>query len=433
MYRKAVTLLAIALFTLPSFGQYNWQQDFLKGRYRRLYHHFSTEMRSAITFQNFKKSLNQLNALYGRFESIEPLNTEKGSHRLFTENGALQLIHRQGEKGIETFFIGTLSYEMPAEARSLRILRERHQLVLNDSQSLRAELWLPDGVQKPPVLVMVHGSGALDMDESVGATKVFLDLAYAMAKHGIATFRYEKRTLAFSEWQKSDSLTLNAECIQDALSALRVLRQSTHIDTSAIWVLGHSLGGYALPLILSQEKSWAGGIILAGSSRPLTEIVPEQIEYLSQRDGKISSTEKRLYKKVKRFDMCYQQENWKAMDRMLPKLSLVYYWPLAFFKNTRHYDPPMHLKNHTSQRVLVLQGGRDYQVDTTHFNRWKQAADSERIAFKLMPASNHLFIAGEGASYPAEYFVPANVEQGVSEVIADFILKQGAFFNIQEP
>lgn len=433
MSRKAAILLTITLFFLQSYGQYDWQQDFLKGRYRRLHHHFSNEMRAAISYKQFKKSLHQLGAVYGQFESIDTLNAASGIYLLYAENGALQLIHRGEKEEVHTFFLKTLTYEMTDDARFVRILRERHQLALNDSQALRAELWMPDGVEKPPVVVMVHGSGPLDMDESVGASKVFLDLAYALAKQGIATFRFEKRTAAFPEWQESDSLNLTNECVLDAISALHILRQSTHIDTAAIWVLGHSLGGYALPLILSQGKNWAGGVILAGSSRPITELITEQVRYLSMRDGKFSFSEKRLYKKLKRLDQLYRNEQWQLMDKMLRRHASIYYWPLAFFKETRHYNPPMHLQKNTSQRVLVLQGGRDYQVDTTNFTQWKQAADSDRIAFELLPASNHLFMAGEGASYPSEYFIPANVEPLVAEMIADFILNQGAFFNISEP
>ena len=54
----------------------------------------------------------------------------------------------------------------------------------------------PDRAAACPAVVLVHGSGPNDRDETVGGTKVFRDLAFGLASRGIAVLRYHKRTLA---------------------------------------------------------------------------------------------------------------------------------------------------------------------------------------------------------------------------------------------
>ena len=70
----------------------------------------------------------------------------------------------------------------------------------------------------------------------------------------------------------------------------------------------------------------------------------------------------------------------------------------------------------------VLQGERDYQVTLTDLERWRQAlADRPNVKFIAYPKLNHLFVAGEGKSTPAEYSVPGNVAAGVIQDIAAWI------------
>jgi fermentation-respiration switch protein FrsA (DUF1100 family) len=75
------------------------------------------------------------------------------------------------------------------------------------------------------------------------------------------------------------------------------------------------------------------------------------------------------------------------------------------------------------QPVLVLQGGRDYQVPAEDVTAWEQAVGPRRgLTVKRYPALNHLFIAGTGASSPAEYAVPGQVAQEVIDDLARWVL-----------
>ena len=59
---------------------------------------------------------------------------------------------------------------------------------------LPGTLTLSKRTRKPPVVVLVHGSGPHDRDETIGPNKPSKDLAWGLASRGIAVMRYEKRT-----------------------------------------------------------------------------------------------------------------------------------------------------------------------------------------------------------------------------------------------
>ena len=74
--------------------------------------------------------------------------------------------------------------------------------------------------------------------------------------------------------------------------------------------------------------------------------------------------------------------------------------------------------------MLVLQGGRDYQVTETDFNNWKTGlAGMTNVTFKLYPDLNHLFVPGEGPATPQEYEKPGHVAEPVVEDIASWVKK----------
>jgi hypothetical protein len=74
--------------------------------------------------------------------------------------------------------------------------------------------------------------------------------------------------------------------------------------------------------------------------------------------------------------------------------------------------------------MLVLQGGRDYQVMVQDFDRYRAAlAGHANATLTLLPGLNHLFIAGEGKSTPAEYSRPGHVDREAIDDIVAFIAR----------
>jgi len=88
------------------------------------------------------------------------------------------------------------------------------------------------------------------------------------------------------------------------------------------------------------------------------------------------------------------------------------------------YDPIEVAKNLTIP-MLILQGGRDYQVTIEDFEGWKNGlAGQGRVWFKFYPNLNHLFISGTGKPSPIEYEKFGNVARIVVEDITKWIKGQ---------
>ncbi len=141
---------------------------------------------------------------------------------------------------------------------------EREVQVGSGEWVLPATLTLPKGERPFPAVVLVHGSGPQDRDETIGPNKPFRDLAWGLGSKGVAVLRYVKRTKAYAgKLAKAMDLTVKEEVLDDALAAVDLLRKVQGVDPNKIFVLGHSLGAMAAPRLASSTR-----ISLGSSSWP---------------------------------------------------------------------------------------------------------------------------------------------------------------------
>ncbi len=261
-----------------------------------------------------------------------------------------------------------------------------------------------------PAVVLVHGSGPQDRDETVGPNRPFLDIARGLADNGIAVLRYEKRTKARPQDFASGHYTMDEETTHDAVAAVTALRTTPGIDPNRIYVLGHSQGGMLAPRIAQQSGNVAGLILLAAPARSLLTILPEQNHYLLNADGNISELEQQFLDDLQRKIDAVRSDAVIA-DKDTPLGLPAHYW--------RTFDKinPVTDARALALPMLFLQGGRDFQVIDTDWQLWRSAfADAPRATFKHYPALNHLGIAGEGPGSLDEYQKPGKVD---AQLIAD--------------
>ncbi|MHB1457512.1 MAG: alpha/beta hydrolase [Armatimonadota bacterium] len=285
----------------------------------------------------------------------------------------------------------------------------------SSDMKLPGTLSIPKGKGVFPVVILVHGSGPNDRDETIGPNKPFRDLAEGLASKGIAVLRYDKRTKVYPTKMMSN-ITVKDETIDDVIIAVNQMRKTPKIDPKRIFVLGHSLGGMLIPRIAARGSGISGFIVMAGAARQLENAMIEQFEYIFNADGSISDEEKKQLDAIK-------VEVAKVQD---PKLSIdgpsILGGPPSYWLDLRGYHPPVAAKQ-IKQPLLVLQGGRDYQVTVKDFAEWKKSlASKKNVKFKLYPALNHLFIAGKGKSTPSEYEIMAHVDLPVINDITSFVL-----------
>ncbi len=295
---------------------------------------------------------------------------------------------------------------------------ERDVTVGSGEWALPGTLTMPAGAGPFPAVVLVHGSGPNDRDESIGPNKTFKDLALGLASRGIAVLRYDKRTFVYGAKLVSlAQFTVKEESIDDTLAAVALLRTTAAIDPAKIFVLGHSLGGMIAPRIAAADARIAGIIVMAGAVRSLPQSMIDQYQYLAEADGTVSAQEQQTIDGAKQLADIVAKltpEDAKSARNISGA-------PASYWLDLRGFDPPAAAAR-LSQRMLILQGARDYQVTVADFDRWKAAlAGKPNAQFHLYPALNHLFLPGTGKSLPAEYAVPGHVLVDVINDIASWI------------
>jgi len=290
----------------------------------------------------------------------------------------------------------------------------------HEDWSLPGILTVPQGEGPFPCVVLVHGSGPNDKDETIYQNKPFRDIAWFLAEKGIAVYRYDKRSYVYgSEFVKDPSLTLNEETVIDAVTAVELLKEQEMIDSSCIYVLGHSLGGQALPrineMLLWQDSSVAGFIFLAAPARNFAELMREQYDFLYSLTPILTEEAKEQKSQIyKQLDQLTDFSSLKEEEMILNAYGT--YW-----KDLLSYDQVQSAKEITVP-CLVLQGEEDYQVTMEDFNIWKETfSEEENWTFHSYAGLTHLFMSGKRENASNDYVKKQTVNTQVLSDIVEFI------------
>ncbi|MGV8960641.1 MAG: alpha/beta fold hydrolase [Stenotrophomonas sp.] len=283
--------------------------------------------------------------------------------------------------------------------------------------ALPGTLAMPDGAGPFPAVVLVHGSGPQDRDQTIGPNRPFLDLARGLAAQGIAVLRYEKRSKARPQDFAGGNFTIDDETTNDAVAAVAALAKTPGIDARHLFVLGHSQGGMLGPRIARQSGKLSGLILLAAPARSLLTILPEQNRYLFLQDGQISSEEQAFLDKLDA-QIAAVRGTGEVATQDSPLGVPAHYW--------RSFEPvnPVADAQALPLPLLLLQGGRDFQVTDSDWQLWKAGLHDPRFSFRHYPALNHLGIAGEGRGTLQEYQQPGQVSAQLIDDVAGWIKAQ---------
>lgn len=403
----------------------------VKGNYPEAYKQFDSTMKSAMPEAKLREVWTALPAQLGPFKRIIGTRLEKAppyfAVYVTTEfekaTVDIKVVYNSDNEVSGLWFVPTqaqspTSYQPPAYAKS-DSFTEKEVTIGTGEWQLPGTLTIPKGSGPFPAVVLVHGSGPNDRDETFGPNKPFRDLAWGLASNGVAVLRYDKRTKVYPQKMVAlQGLTVKEEVVDDAVAAAQLLSKQEKIDPKRVFVLGHSLGGILAPRIAKADPDIDGIIVMAGSARPVDDVILEQLNYVSSLGGKLSAENQAKLDELKK-----QIARIKSPDlsKDTPASELPLGVPATYWLDLRGYNPAQAAQG-IHRPMLVLQGGRDYQVTEQDFNIWKRClADRDNVTFKLYPDLNHLFFTGKGKATPAEYEQPGHVSAGVINDIAGWV------------
>lgn len=424
-------------------GQSSAQQDlviarsnkafewFQQEKFDSVYSLFDAEMKRKLDVSKIEGVWEQFVMMFGNVTGSDELRVEQVKSHFVTkravklEKGKITLsVNFDSLAQIAGLFIspGEIPYT-PADYVNAELFTElRIEYGGNDFKN-SGRLSIPKSKSPMSVVIIVPGSGGIDKDCSIGPNKIYKDLAWGLASKGIAAFRYDKKTHQYlNKLLENDSLnkelfTVENEYLHDLEEIITAIAARKEINPNQIYILGHSQGGYLIPLFNKKFKRIAGFISMAGTLREIPSLAIEQIEYIngSQKlSGKDSLAMADLKEKM--------QNSIRAhIHSMTSNAQVMGPYTVAYWKYLAAYHPA-ELALKINKPLYVLQGERDYQVKMRDFDIWKKTMQNKKqVSFKSYPSLNHLFIEGKGPSMPKEYTQAGNMSEEVVNDIVEWI------------
>ncbi|MDR3613469.1 MAG: alpha/beta fold hydrolase [Candidatus Obscuribacterales bacterium] len=395
---------------------------FFRGQCKDAYLMLSPLMQKALTEERMPVVLKQLEMRFGTFQSVNNIRVNKSSipgmsgiQALCQFSGSTAnleaLINDDGK--ISSFFVkAPTNFKEPPYAKHEQFT-ERDIEIPSAELRLKATLSVPVANGPFPCVVLVHGSGPCDRDETVGSIKVFRDIAWGLASNGIAALRYEKRTRQFPTKPIN---TVNDETVDDAVAAIECLKTQSAIDKTRLVVLGHSLGALMAPRIAQREINLAGVVICAGPTRKLEDIIVCQIAYLDSLVGDTGESDN--LKNVK--EQALKIKSLDRKDALSNSNTLIGFKP-SWWLDMQNYDPVKTAQTINSP-ILIMQGDRDYQVNLEDFKGWQDGMKGRPgVTLKLYPGLAHTFTSAADKPGPGDYDKPLNVAPSVIDDLSTWI------------
>jgi uncharacterized protein len=253
--------------------------------------------------------------------------------------------------------------------------------LINGKYELPGTVSLPKGNGPFPGVVLLQGSGPHDEDETIGPNKPLKDLAWGLASHGIVVFRYTKRTARYGAQSSEDpaKLTVEDETISDARAAIALLAKQKNVDARRIFLVGHSLGAYLAPRIATGDQQISGIVMMAANTRPLEQLMVDEVHYVLQHESAPTSQDQKQAAALEETAKKIESPDLKLGDTVD---LLGGPMPASYWLDLRTYHP-IAVAQELKIPILILQGGRDFQVPpTTNFENWKAAlAQDQNVPF----------------------------------------------------
>jgi len=289
---------------------------------------------------------------------------------------------------------------------------EESLLLTTNTGDLYGSLVLPTSSTPVPLVLIIAGSGPTDRNGNnpMMSNNSLRFLAEGLSKHGIASFRYDKRGVAKSTAAVGKEHDLRFEhYVADAVQWVALLKKDARF--SSLVVLGHSEGAL-IGTLVAQEVEVSKYISLAGAGIPAADIIRKQ---LKQQAPTVLSMVEPILEKLE------AGEEVAEVPPMLFSLFRPSVQPylISWFKQ----DPAVAIAS-LKIPVQIIQGTTDLQMSVSDANVLSAALPTATL--EVIMGMNHVLkeVTSDPQKNNATYANPTlALHAGLLEVLVPFILK----------
>jgi len=262
-----------------------------------------------------------------------------------------------------------------------------------------------------PLAIIINGSGPTDRDGNQMMTKndAAKKLAKGLAEKGIATFRYDKRTLKIRKLDIKEEDMRFDDFIEDANATIKHFKPLPHFGK--IIIIGHSQG--SLVGMVAAQNEVDGFVSIAGAGQSIDNVIVEQIG--RQMPGLKENTRAA-------FDELKEKGKTKNYSPALESIFRESVQP--FILSWAMHDPQEEIKK-LEIPVLIINGDNDLQASPEEAKLLKDSLPNAELL--VIENMNHVFRIidkNDDIANQKSYNEPQRpISQELVEAITNFILK----------
>ncbi|MFS4417671.1 alpha/beta hydrolase family protein [Maribacter sp. 2307ULW6-5] len=264
----------------------------------------------------------------------------------------------------------------------------------NGAIALPGTLSLPNTDLPVPLAILVHGSGNVDRNGNQGPMvqgNYLKMLSDALNAAGIACYRYDKRTAHLPNAPQLKG-TLLKDFVADVQVAIKHFMEDGRFN--GIHLVGHSQGSLVGMLAVNEQlRSFTS---VAGSARPIGEIITEQVTKQDSTLGRVTAAH---VKELKETDTLLKVSPY-LMNLFAPQNQ-------HFLRNWMAYDPKEVIAN-LKVPVLLVHGEEDLQVTPGEAKALQNALPAAKLV--LVPKMNHVLKSIENMEDNLKSYRDSNFE-----------------------
>ncbi|WP_108803513.1 alpha/beta hydrolase [Aquimarina sp. Aq107] len=252
--------------------------------------------------------------------------------------------------------------------------KEYNSATVRVNRLIEGTLTTPYSDDSVPLVIFIMDAGAINREgnDRMSKNDAFKLLSIALAKKGVASYRYDKRLFKIDAYGIREHEILLEHFIQDAQAIVKYFKENGNY--TKVVLAGHGQG--SLIGIVAAKEHVDGFISIAGNAQSVDQIVIQQLEKQApglDKSAAVAFTE--------------LKEKGRATDYDPALESIFGYQLQPFMKSWIKYTPSEEIQN-LEIPILILQGDKDLQVEVSEAEKLKEAAPNAE--YVIIENMNHI-------------------------------------------